>query len=169
MFLTSQIASLTLRYVGSLMVILMLAACQGNVTRPPSALPETSQIPHQNPLLKRLYQHHAVWQGTPYQLGGNSRAGIDCSAFVQLTYRELWGIDLPRTTAKQRLAGKHIPRANLKTGDLVFFRNAGHVGIYLQNNQFLHASTSSGVMISNLYNAYWSRHFSQAIRIAPLD
>lgn len=112
-----------------------------------------------------LYQQHEVWQGTPYRIGGVSRSGIDCSAFVQVTFRDLFGMDLPRTTEQQARIGQRINRKQLQPGDLVFFRNGRHVGIYLENDKFLHASTSQGVMISNMSNTYWSRHFWQAVSI----
>lgn len=115
--------------------------------------------------LTLLYQQHADWHGTPYRLGGASRHGIDCSAFVQITYRDLFGINLPRTTSEQLSAGQRVSRRALQTGDLVFFRRGGHVGIYLENDQFLHASTSQGVKISNMNNQYWSRHYWRAISV----
>lgn len=117
------------------------------------------------PSLALLYQQHADWHGTPYRLGGANRNGIDCSAFVQITYRELFGIDLPRTTQEQLGVGQRISRRSLQTGDLVFFRNGRHVGIYLENDQFLHASTSRGVKISNMNNQYWSRHYWRAVSV----
>lgn len=112
-----------------------------------------------------LYQQHNEWHGTPYRMGGISRSGIDCSAFVQITFRDLFGIDLPRSTDQQFRTGRKIPRAELRSGDLVFFRNGRHVGIYLEDHKFLHASTTRGVMISSLKNTYWSRHFWQAVSV----
>ncbi|MDX1748871.1 MAG: NlpC/P60 family protein [Methylophaga sp.] len=112
-----------------------------------------------------LYQQHNEWHGTPYRMGGISRSGIDCSAFVQITFRDLFGIDLPRSTDQQIRSGRKIPRAELRSGDLVFFRNGRHVGIYLEDHKFLHASTTRGVMISSLKNTYWSRHFWQAVSV----
>ena len=112
-----------------------------------------------------LYQQHNEWHGTPYRMGGISRSGIDCSAFVQVTFRDLFGIDLPRSTDQQFRNGRKIPRAELRSGDLVFFRNGRHVGIYLEDHKFLHASTTRGVMISSLKNTYWSRHYWQAVSL----
>lgn len=115
--------------------------------------------------LEKLYQQHATWRGTPYRLGGNSRSGIDCSAFVQTTFNELFNIKLPRTTNQQVRIGKKIGRSELQAGDLVFFRKGGHVGIYLENDRFLHASTRLGVTISRMDNVYWSRYYWRSIRI----
>lgn len=112
-----------------------------------------------------LYQQHELWKGTPYRLGGVSRNGIDCSAFVQVTFRDLFGIDLPRSTDQQFRTGRPISKSDLRSGDLVFFRNGNHVGIYLEDHKFLHASTSRGVMISSLHNSYWSRHYWRAVTV----
>lgn len=112
-----------------------------------------------------LYQQHDAWHGTPYRIGGISRSGIDCSGFVQVTFRDLFGMDLPRTTEQQLRVGQPIHRAQLQSGDLVFFRNGRHVGIYLEDHKFLHASTTRGVMISSLKNTYWSRNYWQAVKV----
>ncbi|WP_289465655.1 NlpC/P60 family protein, partial [Klebsiella pneumoniae] len=90
-------------------------------------------------------------------LGGSTKKGIDCSAFVQRTFREQFGLELPRSTSEQQDTGKSVSRSKLRTGDLVLFRAGStgrHVGIYIGNNQFVHASTSSGVMISNMNEPY---------------
>lgn len=154
----------------------LLTACQSTPVQQapvsgPSLYPSTSQsnIPKQSQLLDKLYQQHNVWHGTPYQLGGSSRSGIDCSAFVQVTYRDLLGINLPRTTTDQYRSGPHVNRDELQTGDLVFFRHGRHVGIYLENHKFLHASTSQGVMISDMRNVYWSRHYWRSINVLPAN
>jgi lipoprotein Spr len=104
------------------------------------------------------------WYGTPYVLGGSTKDGIDCSAFVQAVYAKLFQIPMPRTAREQYKAARHISRTELKQGDLVFFNTRGsgisHVGIYLQNNKFVHAATSGGVMISDLFEEYWVKHFA---------
>ena len=108
-----------------------------------------------------LYAGIDEWLGTKYRLGGTTKSGIDCSAFVQLLYVTQYGINLPRTAREQYDATQRISRTNLKEGDLVFFNTQGgvsHVGIYLQNNKFVHAS-SSGVTISDLFDEYWERRF----------
>ncbi|MHB0776504.1 C40 family peptidase [Halomonas sp. WWR20] len=126
--------------------------------------------PHQaSPAMIRevLLAEHQRWVGTPYVLGGDSRRGIDCSALVQRVYREAFRFDLPRTTEEQRYTGKRIERHDLQSGDLVFFRSPGryhHVGIYVGQGFFLHASTSRGVKLSRLDNVYWRQHYWQARR-----
>ncbi len=109
-----------------------------------------------------LYQSIDEWYGTPYRLGGTTKNGIDCSAFVRAVYTTLFGILLPRTAHEQYQAMRQIMKSELKEGDLVFFNTQGgvsHVGIYLQNNKFVHAATSEGVMISDLDDSYWSKRY----------
>lgn len=117
-----------------------------------------------------LLAQHEHWLGTPYRLGGTSRRGIDCSALVQRVFAESFRLTLPRTTRQQVRRGEPVDRDALRPGDLVFFRPPGpyhHVGIYVGEGRFLHASTSRGVKLSALDNAYWRRHYWQARR--PLD
>lgn len=116
----------------------------------------------------RLYLQHDKWKGVKYKLGGLSKNGIDCSGFVYLTYLELFGIQLPRSTNSQSQIGKKIQTDKLCSGDLVFFktgRKIMHVGIYLENNSFLHASTKKGVMISRLDDPYWKSKYWQTKRV----
>jgi cell wall-associated NlpC family hydrolase len=109
-----------------------------------------------------LYDFIDDWWKTPYRLGGTTKKGIDCSAFVQGLMLSVFGFSLPRTAREQKDATTRLPDAELKEGDLVFFntgRGVSHVGVYLHNNRFVHASTSGGVMISSLAEAYWSRRY----------
>ena len=118
---------------------------------------EVEQIQNVN-----LYTGIDEWLGTRYRLGGASKSGIDCSALIQILYVTQYGISLPRTAREQYDATERISRTNLKEGDLVFFNTQGgvsHVGIYLQNNKFVHASTSGGVMISDIFDEYWAKKF----------
>ena len=123
-------------------------------------------------VLAALYQHHSQWRGTPYRLGGYDQSGIDCSGFVALTMADLFAVSLPRTTSQQAKLAPKVSANQLQPGDLVFFKIPGqgktyHVGIYLEQGRFLHASTSQGVMISALTLDYWSRNFWQAVRVLP--
>ncbi|SEK93851.1 C40 family peptidase [Halomonas daqiaonensis] len=119
-------------------------------------------------LIRRaLLAQHERWVGTPYRLGGSSFRGVDCSALVQNVFSDTFRFELPRTTEEQVHAGQEVDPDALRPGDLVFFRPPGvyrHVGIYVGEGRFLHASTSRGVMISKLDNRYWQRHFWQARR-----
>jgi cell wall-associated NlpC family hydrolase len=117
----------------------------------------------------RLYQQYQQWRGTPYAWGGLSRQGIDCSGLVYLTYRDEFGLPVPRTTLQQSQIGSAVSRNELRPGDLVFFKTENknrHVGMYLDNDQFLHVSTKSGVIISSFENSYWENHYWQSRRLA---
>lgn len=115
-----------------------------------------------------LYAQYHKWRGVRYRLGGTSKHGIDCSAFVQVTFKTKLGVNLPRTAKLQSRLGREIRKSELQAGDLVFFRTGStskHVGIYLEENKFLHASQSRGVIISKLDNAYWRDNYWKSVRI----
>jgi cell wall-associated NlpC family hydrolase len=115
-----------------------------------------------------LYAQYNEWKSVQYRAGGMSKKGIDCSGFVYITYRSKFGIDLPRTTDQQSILGREVARNRLQPGDLVFFKTGifqKHVGIFLEKRKFLHVSTSSGVVISNLDEPYWSGKYWRARRI----
>ncbi len=110
------------------------------------------------------------WSGTPHKMGGNDRTGIDCSGFVQKVYRELFHIKLPRSTELQVQIGIPVSLRELSSGDLIFFHPPNkirHVGIYLSNGEFAHASASRGVTISSLYTPYWRNAYWTSKRILP--
>jgi cell wall-associated NlpC family hydrolase len=114
-----------------------------------------------------LYQSIDEWYGTPYKYGGSTKSGIDCSAFVQTVFSSAFAISLPRTAREQYAVTRHISRTELQEGDLLFFNTQGgisHVGIYLQNNKFAHASVT-GVTISDMFEPYYVRHFVAAGRV----
>ena len=116
----------------------------------------------------RIMDQYADWKGVRYRFDGKTKKGIDCSGFVQRTFREQFGWDLPRSTYEQQEMGKSVSRSNLRTGDLVLFRAGStgrHVGIYIGNNQFVHASTSSGVIISSMNEPYWKKRYNEARRV----
>ena len=111
--------------------------------------------------------------GTPYKYGGNtSDTGFDCSGFVRYVYGQVAGLNLPRNALSISKVGTQIAKDQLKPGDLVFFntlrRAFSHVGIYLGDNRFIHASssTSGDVMVSDLNEKYWSKRFNGARRYA---
>ncbi len=138
------------------------------VASPPRSQQPFVEPERATPLEALLKQQYESWRGVPYRLGGMSRAGVDCSGFVQLTFKNKLGIKIPRSTEAQSKIGIPVDRRELETGDLVFFKTSwkkGHVGIYLNNGFFLHASTSRGVMISNLENPYWRRAYWMSRRI----
>ncbi|OEF95283.1 NlpC/P60 family protein [Vibrio splendidus] len=138
-----------------------LAACSSS----PSRLSQTAQKPlsKSEQLTTNAYMSvYEQWKGVPYHFGGTSFRGIDCSAFVQIAVQNATQQALPRTTIDQSKKGKEIAYGQATSGDLVFFKTSmtvRHVGVYLGNNQFLHASTSKGVIISRLDNPYWASKF----------
>jgi len=110
----------------------------------------------------RLLEHVDEWYGTRYRYGGTTKSGVDCSAFVQAVYLSAFALSLPRTARDQYRNSRIISATEMKTGDLVFFNTTGgisHVGIYLQNNKFIHASASQGVTISDMFDPYYLRRF----------
>ena len=150
------------------------------VTRPSNKVPDTKTLKQKyaeklgvkpkNIENIPLYSFIDVWYGTKYRLGGNDRSGIDCSAFARKLYDQVYRIDLLRTAVQQFGNCQRIKRTkDAIEGDLVFFKvnskNVTHVGIYLMNDFFVHASTSGGVMISNLNETYWSKYFEGIGRI----
>ena len=110
--------------------------------------------------------------GVPYQLGGSTLRGMDCSAFVKKIY-EIFNIELPRTTREQFLIGKNVEKESLEEGDLVFFKrrgNSSHVGIYIGANQFVHASSyNRQVKIDYLDAPYYSQRFLKGVRVKELE
>lgn len=110
--------------------------------------------------------------GVPYKLGGSTLRGIDCSAFVRKIY-EIFSIQLPRTTREQFSIGKKVEKEQLKEGDLVFFRrrgNSAHVGIYIGDNQFVHASSyNREVKIDYLDAPYYNKRFLRGVRVKELE
>ncbi|HGN1705946.1 TPA: bifunctional murein DD-endopeptidase/murein LD-carboxypeptidase [Providencia rettgeri] len=116
----------------------------------------------------KIMKQYANWKGVAYRLGGTTKSGIDCSSFVQRTFFEQFGVELPRTTSEQESSGKSVKRNNLKAGDLVLFktgRRMKHVGIYIGDDKFVHASTSNGVIVSEMTNTYWSKRYYASRRI----
>lgn len=118
---------------------------------------------------EELYTAVQDWIGTPYKYGGNDKNGVDCSAFVGHIYRMVYGQQLHRVANDIQKDTRPLSRSQLQEGDIVFFTNSkgkvSHVGIYLKNGLFAHASTSRGVIISRLDEGYWKQHFHKGGRV----
>jgi lipoprotein Spr len=118
---------------------------------------------------KSLYTFIEEWYGTPYRFGGTGKNGIDCSAFTRQLYGEVYNLGLLRTSIEQFSNTLFIPKEELKEGDLVFFKihskRISHVGVYLYDGKFVHASVSQGVVISDLSDSYWVRYYAGAGRV----
>jgi len=102
------------------------------------------------------------WWSTRYRYGGSTKKGIDCSALTGLLFSSVYGLTLPRTAKDQYNSSEKISREDMKEGDLVFFNTRGgvsHVGVYLANDYFVHASVSNGVTISSLNEDYYSKKY----------
>ena len=116
----------------------------------------------------KLFHFVYDWIGTPYHFGGSSKKGIDCSAFTKELYSEVFNLDIRRSSRDIFSTVSPVAKDELKEGDLVFFkihsRRISHVGIYLGNNRFAHAS-SKGVAISSLDDEYYSRYFYRGGRL----
>jgi lipoprotein Spr len=117
----------------------------------------------------RILQFYQEWKGTEYQLGGESKEGIDCSALTQRLYKEVFRVDLPRRVVQQRVEGIKVSPDSLEAGDLIVFRGSlfgrPHIGVYIRKKDFMHASSSKGVTISSLNEKYWKRKFKMARRM----
>ena len=146
--------------------ILSLSACHSRRAVQHS---DKSHSKKDSPKHKNLEEAIKPWLGTPYKYGGNDRKGVDCSGFVHAIYQQVYAISLPRSSKEMYNKCTKIKTSDLKKGDLVFFDFEGmgvsHVGIYLSNNEYAHASTSKGVVISNLDNVYMQKRYVGAGRI----
>ena len=117
----------------------------------------------------KLYQFVYDWLGTPYRLGGDTKGGIDCSGFAFQLYDKVFNTVIGNNSRNIFSMVNPVNKEDLKEGDLVFFKikskAISHVGVYLGNNKFAHASSSRGVMISNLNEAYWKRYYYKGGRL----
>ena len=116
-----------------------------------------------------LYYQMYEWLGTRYRFGGETKRGIDCSGFTGIVYEKAYKRVLPRDSRSMYKMTNPVPRSEMKEGDLLFFRirrgQVSHVGIYLGNNKFVHASTTQGVIVSDLREDYYRRYFYKAGRL----
>lgn len=120
-----------------------------------------------------LIREALSWIGTPYVYGGETKDGADCSGFVMMTYKNALGIKLPRTSADQGEFCENIDKKKLEVGDLVFFHGGkgdkvNHVGIYVGDGKFIHASSSKGVMISDLDMKYFADRYHHSGKVKQL-
>ena len=106
--------------------------------------------------------------GIPYRFGGTDVNGFDCSGFIQYVFNRQ-GIKLPRSADEQYSKGKYVPINSLEPGDLVFFstytEGVSHSGIYVGNGDFISATTSKGIIVSDMKSGYWFERYIGAKRI----
>lgn len=153
-----------------LTALLSLTACSSWTNEEYDGIGYKGQLNDPIMVITLLSEQQREWKGVPYVLGGNTRNGVDCSGFTRTTFMDRFNIQLPRTTTEQSKYGKKVPRDQIQTGDLVFFKtgrgpNGYHVGIYIKDGKFLHASTKGGVIYSSLNSTYWNKVFWQVRRI----
>ncbi|HCN82880.1 MAG TPA: glycoside hydrolase [Sphingobacteriaceae bacterium] len=117
----------------------------------------------------KLYQFVYDWIGTPYRLGGVDKRGVDCSGFAYQLYDKVFHTVIGNNSKNIFNMVNPIDKEELKEGDLVFFkiksRSISHIGVYIGDNKFAHASSSQGVMISNLDESYWKRYYYKSGRL----
>lgn len=119
----------------------------------------------------KLYIEAASWMGVPYRAGGDTKRGIDCSGLTSRLYKKVYHTKLSRSTGEQKNESSKVAQRNLREGDLVFFtskrsgKQVAHVGIYLKDGKFIHASTSRGVIVSQLKEPYYMQHWLSGGRI----
>ena len=168
--------SLSFHGLSVLAVLFLISACatqskQSGVTTTGSAHPQVAKRDSAAAEIeKRLREEYRHWNGTRHRLGGTGSRGIDCSGFVKAVYKDVFNIDLPRTTRAQAGQGQPVPYGKLRAGDLVFFKPPSyprHVGIYLGGSEFVHASKNNGVTLSKIDRYYWGKYYWTARRILP--
>lgn len=147
----------------TLLLCYFLSACATHKYAAPIAKISNSE----SKIVKKLYTYYNEWRGVKYLEGGMSKQGIDCSAYVHMAYKQTLNKPIARTTELLSSTGQSIQSKQLQAGDLVFFKTGWklrHVGIYLGNDNFMHASSSRGVTISKLTNPYWNDAYWMARR-----
>lgn len=126
---------------------------------------KVSKPTNEKQLITNFYKK---WEGTPYLWGGTNKSGIDCSALMQVLFEEVYNLSIPRTTGEQMEEGRNCGYLNRQLGDLIFFKTGPstfHVGIYLENDNFINSSSSNGVSIANLNDPYWENKYLKIRRI----
>lgn len=125
-------------------------------------------------IVRRLIEGARSWLGTPYRYGGTDRDGVDCSGFVQRLFADVAAVSLPRNSAKQAEDCRPVARNVLQPGDLVFFNGSrvgggiGHVGLYVGDQRMIHASTSRGVIVSDINADYYACRYCGGGRVPAI-
>jgi cell wall-associated NlpC family hydrolase len=180
--MTSSLKTICRRYlligfsITALALLVFTTSCATNQKQPSAATSDLDRVgkaerrPQINNVEQRILEEYHRWKGTRHQLGGTGSKGIDCSGFVKTVYKDVFNINLPRTTKAQVRQGKSVSFNELQPGDLVFFTPPNyprHVGIFLNRSQFVHASKTKGVTISNIDDYYWGKYYWTARRVLP--
>jgi cell wall-associated NlpC family hydrolase len=160
---------------------LLISGCTSSKTNHPLPPPPSTEVKpdqtktgestvsqSQADVASLIHQEYLKWEGTPHKMGGNNFRGIDCSGFVHQLYDRVFDLKLPRSTRQLAGVGQKISRNHLEPGDLVFFQPPSyprHVGIYIGNSKFIHASFSKGVTTSDMNNNYWRKAYWMSRRV----
>jgi murein DD-endopeptidase / murein LD-carboxypeptidase len=159
--------------LGFLAIFLVFVACHGN-RHATSSQNEADQllqkkyaellgVPSSEIANLKLYRFVDEWYSVPYQYGGKTKTGVDCSGFTSALYRDVYSKPIAGSAASLYKLCDDLNEKNLNEGDLVFFKinseKISHVGVYLRNRRFVHASTHKGVVISSLDEAYYKKYF----------
>lgn len=153
------------------MVSLLLSSCSSSKSVSENEYKPVQKEQKLSKSDKALIKEAKSWIGTKYKYGGHSRSGTDCSGFVMQVYKAVYDFKLPRTSRDQHDFCNKINKKDLKVGDLVFFATGkssskvSHVGLYIGNGEFIHASSSKGVIITDLNKNYYVRTFVSAGRV----
>lgn len=123
---------------------------------------------------KAIIEEAFTWLGTKYVYGGHAKNGTDCSGMIMEIFLKVANLKLPRTSSEQQQYCSIINKASIQPGDLIFFSTGrgpavSHVGLYIGSNQMIHASSSRGVVVSNIFDDYYMRHYHSSGRIGPLN
>ncbi|MBF0413781.1 MAG: C40 family peptidase [Desulfamplus sp.] len=151
-----------------LLIMSLLGGCSSKTIEIPEDTYEDRSLRNSSFVKQELYRQYKEWKGTRYRMGGLNKKGIDCSGFVYITFKHKFSILLPRTTEDMAKLGITVDIGEWRPGDLIFFKTGifdRHVGVYIDDGQFLHASTSQGVIISELYSPYWNKTYWKTKRI----
>ena len=157
------------RFFIIIQLFLLFACYSANRYSTGSRIPDDRREDSYSYAVNNLDSFIAAWLGTPYKYGGMSKNGVDCSGLAYLYMLHVYNKKIPRTSRQQYYRGRKINRFRLMKGDLVFFkgtvsRGIDHVGIYLGDNKFAHASSKEGVIISDLSEKYYRKRYVGACR-----
>jgi lipoprotein Spr len=150
-----------------------------NISHSPSATPASKKIEKKYSEIlgvsqsdisnTDLYLFIDEWYGVPYEYGGKNKNGIDCSNFTSTLYKTVYRKAVSGSSSAIFKQCQVVSKEDLKEGDLLFFKiekdEISHIGVFLQNNKFVHATTKKGVMIDDLNEPYYKKYFFKAGRI----
>lgn len=173
-------------YLAVITALCMLQACstsKKSTSRKPGYTQEivfrpqqpTATETHDKGQMDRLISEAHKWIGTKYRYGGQSKSGTDCSGMVMALYMDVYGIKLPRSSREQQKFCQSVNKRNLRKGDLLFFsssknsRSVSHVGLYIGHDRMIHASSSRGVIISDITDKYYTSTYHSSGRVVQYE